>query len=224
MLRAEDSPLVLKNHVLNAATSKNRWTRFSYLTRIHPTPILKTLEMRSLLPLLSLSSLLTPAQSLYFFIDGGSPKCFFEELPKDTLVVGHFKAEEYDNDLKMWKNHDRLNIYISVDVRSLLFPSSTQPQISGNGLTASRKYSTTTTASSRKKAPQKGGSHSAPQTQATTRSASSQYPPQAEQAGSQPHNHRGESSSLWIWRLERQARLRVVIRARSMILCTKLRI
>jgi hypothetical protein len=25
---------------------------------------------------------------LYFYIDGKSPKCFFEELPKDTLVVG----------------------------------------------------------------------------------------------------------------------------------------
>ena len=28
------------------------------------------------------------ASALYFYIDGTSPKCFFEELPKDTLVVG----------------------------------------------------------------------------------------------------------------------------------------
>jgi hypothetical protein len=27
---------------------------------------------------------------LYFYIDGTSPKCFFEDLPKDTLVVGVF--------------------------------------------------------------------------------------------------------------------------------------
>lgn len=29
-----------------------------------------------------------PSFELYFYIDGVTPKCFFEELPKDTLVVG----------------------------------------------------------------------------------------------------------------------------------------
>jgi hypothetical protein len=29
-----------------------------------------------------------PSQALYFYMNGGSPKCFHEELPKDTLVVG----------------------------------------------------------------------------------------------------------------------------------------
>lgn len=42
-------------------------------------------NMRSLL---SLALLLCQAQALYFYIDGPTPKCFFEELPKDTLVVG----------------------------------------------------------------------------------------------------------------------------------------
>jgi hypothetical protein len=32
--------------------------------------------------------LVSQAQALYFYIDGPSQKCFFEELPKDTLVVG----------------------------------------------------------------------------------------------------------------------------------------
>jgi hypothetical protein len=32
--------------------------------------------------------LASQAQALYFYIDGPSQKCFFEELPKDTLVVG----------------------------------------------------------------------------------------------------------------------------------------
>jgi hypothetical protein len=27
-------------------------------------------------------------QALYFYMDSTTPKCFFEELPKDTLVVG----------------------------------------------------------------------------------------------------------------------------------------
>ena len=83
--------------------------------------------MRSILPLLSLSVLLAPVQSLYFYIDGTTPKCFFEELPKDTLVVGHYSAEEFDNDLKMWKKHDGLNIFISVDVGFLPFPGLLNP-------------------------------------------------------------------------------------------------
>lgn len=72
--------------------------------------------MRSIIPLLSLSALLVPVQSLYFYMDGTTPKCFFEELPKDTLVVGHFNAEEFDEDVKSWTKHDGLNIHISVDV------------------------------------------------------------------------------------------------------------
>jgi hypothetical protein len=77
--------------------------------------------MRPIIPLLSLSALLVPVQSLYFYIDGTTPKCFFEELPKDTLVVGHYTAEEYDEQRKVWSKHDGLNIFISVDVSSLSF-------------------------------------------------------------------------------------------------------
>lgn len=69
--------------------------------------------MRSILPLLSLGTL---AQALYFYIDGTTPKCFFEDLPKDTLVVGHYDAQEYDENLQTWSKHDGISIYISVDV------------------------------------------------------------------------------------------------------------
>ncbi|KAK1750855.1 protein ERP1 [Echria macrotheca] len=68
--------------------------------------------MRLLLPLLSLS---TAAQALYFFIEGSSPKCFYEELPHDTLVVGHYTAEEYDDHRGGWFKHDGISVYISVD-------------------------------------------------------------------------------------------------------------
>ena len=34
-------------------------------------------------------NIILPTQALYFYLDGAStPKCFYEELPKDTLVVG----------------------------------------------------------------------------------------------------------------------------------------
>ncbi|KAK4152119.1 emp24/gp25L/p24 family/GOLD-domain-containing protein [Chaetomidium leptoderma] len=68
--------------------------------------------MRSFLPLLSLASM---AQALYFFVDVTTPKCFFEELPKDTLVVGHYTAEEWNDHRHAWEKHDGLSIYISVD-------------------------------------------------------------------------------------------------------------
>ena len=39
-----------------------------------------------------------PARGLYFYIDGNTPKCVYEELPKDTLVVGercfHYLSEK----------------------------------------------------------------------------------------------------------------------------------
>ena len=38
--------------------------------------------------LLAASYAIQQASALYFYIDGTSPKCFFEDLPKDTLVVG----------------------------------------------------------------------------------------------------------------------------------------
>ncbi|ORY59560.1 emp24/gp25L/p24 family/GOLD [Pseudomassariella vexata] len=68
--------------------------------------------MRAILPLLSLSSV---AQALYFYIDGSNPKCFYEDLPKDTLVVGHYEAQEWDNNIGKWARHDGISIYISVD-------------------------------------------------------------------------------------------------------------
>jgi len=71
--------------------------------------------MRAFLPLLAMS---TVAQALYFYIEGTQPKCFFEELPKDTLVVGHYTAEEYDDHQRAWVKHDGISIYISVDVCS----------------------------------------------------------------------------------------------------------
>ncbi|KKA29539.1 hypothetical protein TD95_005201 [Thielaviopsis punctulata] len=68
--------------------------------------------MKAWLPLLALSSV---AQALYFYIDGTGPRCFIEELPKDTLVVGHYTAEEYDDNTRKWNSHNGISVYISVD-------------------------------------------------------------------------------------------------------------
>ena len=79
-------------------------------------------------------ALITPANSLYFFLEGGAPKCFYEELPKDTLVVGEsttslkplkiqlsnlfpgkYKAEQYDNTLASFKPNPDLSMTVTVD-------------------------------------------------------------------------------------------------------------
>lgn len=44
--------------------------------------------LSSLLAFCAILCLSVPVNALYFYIDGRQPKCFFEELPKDTLVVG----------------------------------------------------------------------------------------------------------------------------------------
>jgi hypothetical protein len=84
--------------------------------------------MRSLLPLLSLAAM---ARALYFYVDVTTPKCFFEELPKDTLVVGHYSAEEWNDQRRIWERHDGISIYISVDV-SQDIPSPPPPQSTNN--------------------------------------------------------------------------------------------
>ena len=65
--------------------------------------------MRSFLPALSLAAatLLVPVQSLYFYIEGTNPKCFFERLPKDTLVVGQYKAEEFNLNQNAYVKNDK---------------------------------------------------------------------------------------------------------------------
>lgn len=62
-------------------------------------------------------ALASAAQALHFFIDGATQKCFYEELPKDTLVSGTYSAEEFDDRVNSWQQHEGIKIYITVDVR-----------------------------------------------------------------------------------------------------------
>ncbi|TKA27170.1 hypothetical protein B0A50_04507 [Salinomyces thailandicus] len=55
------------------------------------------------------------AQALYFYIDGPTQKCFFEELPKDTLVVGTFKATQWNEQSRTYIDNPEMGITISVD-------------------------------------------------------------------------------------------------------------
>ncbi|KAF2158620.1 hypothetical protein M409DRAFT_30900 [Zasmidium cellare ATCC 36951] len=71
--------------------------------------------MWSSLGWLGLAILFAHAQALYFYIDGPTQKCFFEELPKDTLVVGHFKATQWSEQSRSYQPNPEMGIFITVD-------------------------------------------------------------------------------------------------------------
>lgn len=42
-------------------------------------------------------TLVRSVQPLYFYFEAGANKCFYEQLPKDTIVVAHYYTEEWDD-------------------------------------------------------------------------------------------------------------------------------
>ncbi|OCK77592.1 putative endosomal cargo receptor [Lepidopterella palustris CBS 459.81] len=71
--------------------------------------------LRTLFSFLVVAALVLPSHALYFFIDGASQKCFFEELPKDTLVVGHYNAEQWDEPTRSYRPNPEIGVYITVE-------------------------------------------------------------------------------------------------------------
>ena len=41
-------------------------------------------------------NLALPVSAVYFYIENAAPKCFYEELPKDTIVVGKSTTRFFD--------------------------------------------------------------------------------------------------------------------------------
>lgn len=58
---------------------------------------------------------------LYFYLDSDAKKCFLEELPNDTVVVGHYMAEVWDKASEKFIIKDDLGIAIQVKVSFVLF-------------------------------------------------------------------------------------------------------
>ncbi|CAK4033045.1 probable COPII-coated vesicle [Lecanosticta acicola] len=64
---------------------------------------------------LSLALVVSQVQALYFYLDGPTQKCFFEVLPKDTLVVGHFKATQWNEQARSYQPNPDMGVFITVD-------------------------------------------------------------------------------------------------------------
>ncbi|BGP15928.1 hypothetical protein JCM10213_003642 [Rhodosporidiobolus nylandii] len=70
--------------------------------------------MRVVATLFALLASLHTASALYFYLGAGETKCMLEELPRDTIVVGHYKAEEWSEESKVWRVNDALGVQIVV--------------------------------------------------------------------------------------------------------------
>ncbi|KAK0535189.1 emp24p/erv25p- protein [Tilletia horrida] len=77
--------------------------------------MLASFHFRASLLLVFLFALqLVSVQGLYFYLEAGDEKCFIEELPNDTVVVGHYFAEEWDTEKKEFKISDDFKVKILV--------------------------------------------------------------------------------------------------------------
>ncbi|KAK9459424.1 emp24/gp25L/p24 family/GOLD-domain-containing protein [Lipomyces oligophaga] len=64
---------------------------------------------------LLLLSLLTRVSGLYFYLEGSDRKCFIEDLPQETVVVGHYNAEEFVEETNQFVQPDGLGVHITVE-------------------------------------------------------------------------------------------------------------
>ena len=58
--------------------------------------------------------------ALHFYLETGQSRCFFEELPKDTLVVAKVQALEFDDGINDFVKNRNLKLEFTVDVCILL--------------------------------------------------------------------------------------------------------
>ncbi|KAK7207800.1 emp24/gp25L/p24 family/GOLD-domain-containing protein [Myxozyma melibiosi] len=65
--------------------------------------------------LVLLAALVCRVSALHFFLEGSDRKCFLEELPQNTLVVGFYNAEEFVPDNGKFIQPDALGVFITVE-------------------------------------------------------------------------------------------------------------
>ncbi|KAL2833421.1 emp24/gp25L/p24 family/GOLD-domain-containing protein [Aspergillus cavernicola] len=71
--------------------------------------------LSSALAVYAILCLSVPANALYFYVDGRQTRCFYEELPKDTLVVGSYSSEVIDQTSGTYAVDPLMKMLITVD-------------------------------------------------------------------------------------------------------------
>ncbi|KAL5492558.1 ERP1 [Sanghuangporus weigelae] len=57
----------------------------------------------------------TVVNALHFYLDASERRCFIEELPTDTVVEGHYKALEWDEQQQKYLENSNLGMLVEVD-------------------------------------------------------------------------------------------------------------
>ncbi|KAI1730093.1 hypothetical protein Ddc_02772 [Ditylenchus destructor] len=65
-----------------------------------------------ILSLLSLFSLLSVCRALYFHIAETEKKCFIEEIPDETMVIGRYKVQLYDPNTKGYGDYPNIGMHV----------------------------------------------------------------------------------------------------------------
>ncbi|GAA5815862.1 hypothetical protein MFLAVUS_009379 [Mucor flavus] len=65
--------------------------------------------------LVLLVAYLAGTQALYFYLEGSEKKCFIEDLPKETMVIGVYSSEQYSAANNHWVENKDLKIVIAVE-------------------------------------------------------------------------------------------------------------
>ncbi|KAH9175986.1 emp24/gp25L/p24 family/GOLD-domain-containing protein [Lactarius sanguifluus] len=64
--------------------------------------------------LLCLFLFISVVNSLHFYLDDNEKRCFIEELPTDTVVEGHYKALEWNDERQVYLSNEHLGILVEV--------------------------------------------------------------------------------------------------------------
>ncbi|KAI0028345.1 emp24/gp25L/p24 family/GOLD-domain-containing protein [Vararia minispora EC-137] len=59
-------------------------------------------------------SLATLSSALHFYLDSGETRCFIEELPNETVVEGHYRALEWEEQSQAYRVNPELGILTEI--------------------------------------------------------------------------------------------------------------
>ncbi|KAG0745334.1 hypothetical protein G6F57_009277 [Rhizopus arrhizus] len=65
--------------------------------------------------LLLLAVCIVGSQALYFYLEGSEKKCFIEDLPKETMVIGVYKSEQFSDSHNEWIENKEVKMEITVE-------------------------------------------------------------------------------------------------------------
>uniref|UniRef100_A0A7E4W2S2 GOLD domain-containing protein n=1 Tax=Panagrellus redivivus TaxID=6233 RepID=A0A7E4W2S2_PANRE len=71
--------------------------------------------MNSLLRLVVALAAIEAVTGLYFHIAETERKCFIEEIPDETMVIGNYKVQLYDPNTKGYGDYPNIGMHVEVD-------------------------------------------------------------------------------------------------------------